>query len=116
MCRARTLEAVQTGNLLLRIRPVAVSEAWVVGRDRVEAVGEPGEERREHARGGGRLVQREQRRRVGGAGLVVKDGLPINRDRAVIHELVHGAYCPYAATSKMMSSSTGAPSGRLATP
>ena len=34
----------------LRIRPVAVSEAGVIGRDQVIAIGQPGEERLEHPR------------------------------------------------------------------
>ena len=33
-----------------RVRPVAVSEAWVIGRDKVIAIGKPGEERLEHPR------------------------------------------------------------------
>ena len=35
---------------LFRVRPVAVSEAGVIGRDKVIAIGEPGEERLEHPR------------------------------------------------------------------
>jgi len=35
---------------LFRIRPVAVSKARVVGRDKVTAIGKPGEERLEHPR------------------------------------------------------------------
>ena len=34
----------------LRVRPVAVSEARVIGRDEVIAIGKPGEERLEHPR------------------------------------------------------------------
>jgi len=33
-----------------RVRPVAVSEARVIGRDQVIAIGKPGEERFEHPR------------------------------------------------------------------
>jgi len=35
----------------LRVGPVAVSEAWVIGRDKVIAIGKPGEERLEHSGG-----------------------------------------------------------------
>ncbi len=35
---------------LFRVRPVAVSEARVIGRDKVRAIGKPGEERLEHPR------------------------------------------------------------------
>jgi hypothetical protein len=34
----------------LRIQPVAVSEAWVIGRHKVITIGEPCEERLEHPR------------------------------------------------------------------
>jgi len=34
----------------LRVRPIAVSEARVIGRDQVIAIGKPGEERLEHPR------------------------------------------------------------------
>ena len=33
-----------------RVRPVAVSEARIIGRDKVIAIGKPGEERLEHSR------------------------------------------------------------------
>src|SRR5579871_5924703 len=38
---------------LFRVRPVAVTEAWVIGRDKVIAIGKTGEERLEHSRRGG---------------------------------------------------------------
>ena len=44
---------------LFRVRPVAVAEARVIGRDQVIAIGEPGEERLEHSRGRGESVQQE---------------------------------------------------------
>ena len=34
----------------LRVRPVAVSEARVIGRDKMIAIGKPGKERLEHPR------------------------------------------------------------------
>ncbi len=41
------IERIRKG---FRVRPVAVSEARVIGRDQVIAIGKPGEERLEHPR------------------------------------------------------------------
>src|SRR5207247_8891001 len=85
--------------------------------------------------------QQEERRRVFGAGFSVKDGKPIDRYRAIKSRMFHGRFLllglgqtlkrgkhhrndqsfergskHQAETSKITSSSTGAPSGRLATP
>ena len=73
-----------------RVRPVAVSEARVIGRDKVIAIGKPGEERLEHPRGRGKSVQQEKRRRVFRAGLSVKDGEPIDLYRAIKSWVFHG--------------------------
>jgi hypothetical protein len=59
---------------LLRVRPVAVTEARVIRRDEVIAIGDPGEERLEHPRGRGKSVQQEKRRCVFRAGLSIEDG------------------------------------------
>ena len=48
----------------LRVRPVAVTEAWVIGRDQVIAIGKTGEERLEHSRRRRQTVQQEKRRRI----------------------------------------------------
>ena len=48
----------------LRVRPVAVTEARVIGRDKMIAIGKTGEERLEHSRGGRQTVQQENRRGV----------------------------------------------------
>jgi len=45
----------------LRIRPVAVSESRVIGRDKVIAIGKPGEEGLEHSRRRGQAVEQENR-------------------------------------------------------
>ena len=72
-------DMVERVRELLRVRPVAVSEAWVIGRDKVIAIGKPGEKRLEHPRGRGKSVQQEKRRRRPfGPGLPVKDGEPID--------------------------------------
>jgi len=80
-------------------------------------------------------MQQEKRRRVFRAGLSVKDGEPVYLCRAITSRVFHGTSLSlgldqqlqrcdenahrqlrFPATSKMTSSSTGAPSGRLATP
>ena len=43
-------DVVEGVRELLRVGPVAVSEARVIGRDQVIVIGKPGEERREHPR------------------------------------------------------------------
>jgi hypothetical protein len=74
----------------LRVGPVAVSEARVIGRDKVIAIGKPGEERLEHPRRRGKSVQQEKRRRVFGAALSVKDGESIYSCRAIKSRVFHG--------------------------
>jgi hypothetical protein len=41
--------AIERIREFLRIRPVAVSKAWVIRSDKVTAIGEPSQERLEHA-------------------------------------------------------------------
>src|SRR5207253_8428918 len=60
----------------LRIRPVAVSEAWVIRRNQVIATGKPREERLELPRRTCKSVQQEKHRPVFRAGLSIKDGEP----------------------------------------
>ena len=43
-------EVIERIRELFGVRPVAVSEARVIGRDQVIAIGKPGEERLEHPR------------------------------------------------------------------
>ena len=47
-----------------RVRPVAVTEARVIGRDKVIAIGKTGEERLEHSRRRRQTVQQENRRGI----------------------------------------------------
>jgi hypothetical protein len=42
--------AIESIREFFRVRPVAVSKAWVIGRDKVVAIGKPGEKRLEHSR------------------------------------------------------------------
>src|SRR5207237_3698017 len=48
----------------LRIRPIAVSEARVIGRHKVIAIRKPGEERLEHSRGRRKSMEKEDRWRI----------------------------------------------------
>jgi len=43
-------DVVEGAIELFRVRPVAMSEARVIGRDKVITIGKPGEERLEHPR------------------------------------------------------------------
>src|SRR6266481_638333 len=121
---------------VLRVRPIAMSEARIIRRDKVIAIGKPREQRFEHARGRRQSVQQQKRRRIFRASLSVKNGEPINLHRAIKSRVFHLTFLSlslvrqlsgsavnfekrglcYPATSKMISSSTGVPSGRLATP
>jgi hypothetical protein len=65
------IERIREG---FRVRPVAVSEAWVVGRDEVITIGQPGEQRLEHSRRRGQTVEQENGRRIFRAGLSVENG------------------------------------------
>src|SRR5437762_12603438 len=68
---------------LLRIWPVTVSEARVVGRDKVIVIRESSEEWLEHPRRRRGSVQQEERRRVLRACFPIKDGEPIDLYRAI---------------------------------
>ena len=48
----------------LWVRPVAVSEPWIVGRDQVIAIRKPGEERLKHSRRRGQSVEQQEGWRV----------------------------------------------------
>src|SRR5580693_6849476 len=56
-----------------RVRPVAVSEARVIGSDEVIAIGKPGEEWLEHARRRGQSVEQENWGRIYSASLSVEN-------------------------------------------
>jgi hypothetical protein len=56
---------------------VAVSQAGLIGRDKVIAIGTPLQEWLEHPRRGGESVQQQKRRRVLGAGLSVKEDVEL---------------------------------------
>src|SRR5262249_30078418 len=96
-----------------RVRPVAMSEARVVGRDKMITIGKPGEERLEHPRGGGDSVQQEKRRGGFRTGPSLKGEVTVYPVPAIKNRVFHGSSF---ASSKMTSNSIGVPSGRLATP
>src|ERR1700691_3657964 len=77
---------------LFRIRPIAVSEARVIGRDQVIAIGKPSEERLEHSRRRGKSVQQENRRCVLRACFSVKNREPIDLYRAIKSRVLHGTF------------------------
>ena len=66
-------DVVEGVGELLGVGAVAVPEAGVVGSDQVELVGQPGEQRLEHSRRGGKSVEQQECRRVFGSGFAVED-------------------------------------------
>ena len=65
------------------IRPIAVTEAGIIGRDEVIAIRKPSEEWLEHPRGGGKSVQQKKDRRVFRTGLSIEDVEAIDLRRAI---------------------------------
>src|SRR6478672_5585029 len=70
-------DVIERVRELFRVWPVAVSEAGIIRRDKVVAIGKLGEERIEHPRGRRKPVQQKKRRRVFRAGFSVKYGKSI---------------------------------------
>ena len=66
-----------------RVGGIAVPEARVVRRDQVEGVGQPGQQRFPHPRGGREAVQQQDGRPVGRARLTVEDRHPVDVGRLV---------------------------------
>jgi hypothetical protein len=83
-------DVIERVRELLRVWPVTVSEAGVIGRDKVIVIGKLGEERLEHPRGRRESVQQEKRRRFFRPGLSVKDQESIYLDRAIKSRMFHG--------------------------
>jgi len=69
---------------------VAVPETRVVRGDEVEGVGQPGQQRFPHPRGGREAVQEQDRRPVGRARLAVEDRHPVDVGR-LVHRVAHNA-------------------------
>ena len=76
----------------VRVRPVALTEAWVIGSDKVIAIGKTGEERLEHSRGRRQTVQQENRRGVFRTSLSVENGEPIDLCCAIKSWMLHGLF------------------------
>src|SRR5260370_42189596 len=75
-----------------RVRPVTMSEARVVGCDKMVAIAEPGEERLEHSRRGGKSVQQQKHGRIFRAGLSIEDREPMYLYRAIESRILHGMF------------------------
>jgi hypothetical protein len=76
-------DVIERVREFLRVWPVTISEAGVIGRDKVIVIGKLGEERLEHPRGRRESVQQEKGRSVFRTGLSVKDGESIYLYRAI---------------------------------
>src|SRR5207237_6375580 len=83
-------DVIERVREFLRIGPVAVAEAGIIGRDHVITIGQPGEKRLKHSRRRRKSVQQEKRRRVFRSGLSVRDGEPIYLYRAIKSRAFHG--------------------------
>ena len=70
----------------------AVSEAGIIRRDKVVAIGKLGEERLEHPCGRRKSVQQKKCRRVFRTGFSVKDGESIYLYRAIKSRVFHGTF------------------------
>src|SRR6266446_4698098 len=66
-------DVIERVREFFRVWPVTVSEAGVIGRDKVVVIGEPGKKRLEHPRRRRKSVQQKECRRAFRAGLSVKD-------------------------------------------
>src|SRR5882762_892186 len=85
-------DVIERVRELFRVWPVAVSEAGIIRRDKVIAIGKLGEETLKHPRGRRESVQQEKRWRVFRTGLSVKDGESIYLYRAINSRVFQGAF------------------------
>src|SRR5271155_3322887 len=74
---------------LPRFRPVAMSKAGIIGRNKVVAIGKPGEQRLEHSRRRGQSVQQEERRGILRSRFPIKNRDAINFNAAIKDVLRH---------------------------
>jgi hypothetical protein len=88
-------DAIERVRELFWVRPVAVSEARVIGRNKVIAIRKPGEERLEHSRRRGQAVQQEKRRPVLRARLSVKDGETVDLCGAIKSRVFHEGFLSF---------------------
>src|ERR1700722_2904404 len=80
-----------------RIRPVAVSEARVIWRDQVIAIGKPCEERLEHSRRRGQSMEQENRRGILRSRFPIKNRESVNLHSAIKDLLRHRYLDPFSA-------------------
>ena len=85
-------DVIERVRELFRVRPVAVSEAGIIRRDKAVAIGQLGGKRIEHPRGRRKSVQQKKRRRVFRTGFSVKDGESIYLYRAINSRVFQGAF------------------------
>src|SRR6266481_9237547 len=83
-------DVIERVRKFFRVWPVTVSEAGVIGRDKMVVIGKLGEEGLEHPRGRREPVEQEQDRRVFRTSFSVKDGEPVYVYRAIKSRVFHG--------------------------
>jgi hypothetical protein len=91
-------DAIERVGEFSRIWPVAAPEAGVIRRDKVIAIGKPGEKRLEHSRGRRGSVQQEKRWRVFRPGLSVEDRESVYLYRAIKSRVFHGTFLSLGAS------------------
>src|ERR1700730_14220906 len=82
-------DVIKCVSEFFRVRPIAMSEARVIRRDKVVAIGKPREERLEHPRRRGKAVQQQNRRGVFWSSLAIKNREAIHLNRAVGSVMFH---------------------------
>jgi hypothetical protein len=75
-----------------RVGPIAVTEAGVIGRDHVVAIGKAREERLEHSRGRGEPVEEKKSGGLFGAGFSVEDGEIVYFYSEICGRVFHGVF------------------------
>jgi hypothetical protein len=104
-------DVIERVREFFRVWPVTVSEAGVIGRDKVKVIGKLGEERLEHPRGRRESVQQEMRRRVFRTGFSVKDGEPLD-----LYVAIKGWVLPGLALASEMARASQEPKARCGRP
>ena len=82
-------DAIERVGKFLRIGPIAVAEARIVGRNEMITVGQASEEWLEHTRRRRQSVQEENGGRVLWSGLAIKNREAVNLNRAIRRRMFH---------------------------
>src|SRR5438552_14488022 len=82
-------EAIERIGKLCRVRPVAVSKAEVVGRDKVVAIGKPRKQRLIHSRGRWQSMNQKNRGGIFRPRLSIEDGESIDLYCAIKNVRAH---------------------------